>query len=73
MSDQIQYTEGTWVWPKIMNKIWWPGKIVLKDKVLPIIDNYINLDYFFNNTKAYKIIQYHNIIIDSFQTMLPIL
>jgi len=42
MSDQLQYTEGTWVWAKIMKNIWWPGKIVLKDKVPHTIDKYIN-------------------------------
>jgi len=43
MCDQTPpYTEGTWVWAKVLNKIWWPGKIVLRDKVPPMIDKYIN-------------------------------
>lgn len=29
MCDQtIPYTPGTWVWAQLINKIWWPGKVV---------------------------------------------
>lgn len=29
MCDQtIPYTPGTWVWAMLVNRIWWPGKIV---------------------------------------------
>jgi len=29
MSDQvIDYTPGTYVWAVLVNKVWWPGKVV---------------------------------------------
>jgi len=35
------YNEGTWVWAKVMNNVWWPGKIVQKDKVPSNLVRYI--------------------------------
>lgn len=49
MCDQtVPYSPGTWVWAKLVNRIWWPGQIV---ELTSIPDE---LDYYKKKTKNAK-------------------
>lgn len=42
MCDQtIPYERGTWVWSKVLNKVWWPGKVVNLDDTPEDYRNYV--------------------------------
>lgn len=42
MCDQtVPYESGTWVWTKVLNKMWWPGKVVNLSDTPEDYQNYV--------------------------------